>query len=170
MKNITLVLFVLGILLEASAFFIGYADHVPFLYRIILPTYYRANKGLEKLRDVKSLIPSDKGFIEISQLFKNVATKQNPPEIVERINPTEFLRKGAMQTFSADRVKEVIKVDVKLSNEQIVSWDLNEISTMVEALKSTNTFKWALMIFSLGVLIQVVGFLFGKKYSIKKSM
>jgi hypothetical protein len=166
MKNITLVLFVLGILVEAIAFFIGYADHVPFLFRIISPTYYRANKGLEKLRDVKSLMPPDKGFIEISQLFKNVAAKQNPSKIVERINPTEFIRKGAMQAFTADHVKEVIKVDVKLSNGQIVSWDLNEISLMVQALKLTNTFKWALIIFSLGVIIQLVGFLLGKKSGI----
>jgi len=164
MKNITLILFVFGILVEAIAFFIGYADQVPFLFRVISPTYYRASKGFEKLRDVKSLKPTDKGFIEISQLFKNVAAKQNPPEVVERINPTEFVRKGAMQAFTADRVKEVIKVDVKLSNGQAVSWDLNEISSMVKALKSTNTFKWALIIFSLGVLIQIIGFILWKKF------
>jgi len=166
MKNITLILFVSGIFVETIAFFIGYAEHVPFLYQVISPTYYCANKGFEKLRDVKLLKQTDKGFIQISQLFKDVAAKQNPAEVVERINPTEFIRKGAMQAFSTDRVKEVIKVGVKLSNGQTVDWDLNEISSMVKALKSTNTFQWALKIFSLGVLIQIIGFIIGKKFSI----
>ena len=165
MKNITLILFVFGIFIQASAFFIAYADYVPSLLRIISPAYYRANKGFEKLRDAKSLKPTDNGFIEISQFFKSVAAKQNPPDIVKKINPTEFIRKGAIQSFTANRAKEVIKVDVKLSNGQTVSWDLNEISSMVKDSKSTNTFKWALIIFSIGVLIQIIGFIVGRKFS-----
>ncbi len=161
MKNIALILFIFGIFVEALAFFIGYADHIPFLFRVISPTYYRLNKGLEKLRDVKRLKPTDKGFVEISQLFKEITAKQNPSEIIERINPTEFIRK---LTFSSDHTKEIIHVDVKLANGQTVSCDLSEIPTMVKALKSTNTFKLALVIFSLGVLMQIIGFIIGKKY------
>ena len=72
-ERITLFLFVIGIVFESLAFFIGYADHMPFLFRVISPTYYRVNKGYEKLRDDKVLKPADKGFVEISQLFKDVA-------------------------------------------------------------------------------------------------
>lgn len=166
MKNITLVLFVLGIFIETSAFFIGYADNFPFLFKIISPTYYNANKGLEKLCDFKSLTPSDKGFFEISKLFKSVAVKQNPPEIIEKINVIEFIRKNAKLSFTPDNVEEVIDVDVKLSDGQNVSWDFNKISLMVQSLKSTNIFKVAFIFFALGVFIQIIGFKLDKKSGI----
>ena len=156
--NLTLAMFLffLGIMVESLAFFVGHADHVPFVFRVISPTYYSANKGFEKLRDIKLLKPTDKGFVEISQLFKEIAVKQNSVDVIKKITPTEFTRKNAYQSFSTKRVKEVIKVEVKLSNGQVVDWDLNIISTMVKDLKSTNTFKIAMVIFAIGVFIQII--------------
>jgi len=162
MKHLPLFLFTIGVLLEISAFFIGYADHVPMVFRFISPSYFRAKEGLNKLTDQKSLEPSDKGFPEISELFKKVLLKQNPSEVIEKINPTKFVHKGAMLSFSTERAKEVIKVEVNLSNGQSVPWDINEITFLVNQLKSRNIFKWALLVFFTGVIIQGIGYKVGK--------
>ena len=161
MKHLPVLLFSLGLLIELSAFFIGTADYAPIVYKIISPSFYRANNGLEKLREKKVLETQDQGFHEISILFKSVAAKQNPPDVVKNIGITQFVRKGAMLAFSTDRAKEVIKVEVKLSNGQSVEWDLNEIESMVGGLKTANTFRWALGMFFVGALVQVIGFRIG---------
>ncbi len=163
MKHLPLLLFAIGILIEVAAFFIGYADYVPIVYKFISPSFYRANIGLERLSATEILEPQDLGFPEIAQLFKNVAAKQNPPDVVQKTQVTQFVRKGAALAFSTKRAKEVINIEVKLSNDQSVEWDLNEIAPMVDALKTSNTFYWALALFFVGVIIQVIGFLIGTK-------
>jgi len=158
MKYLPLTLFVLGLLIEVTAFFIVNADDVPLVYKIISPSFYRANNGLNMLRETKKLEQKDQGFPEIAQLFKNVAVKTNSPDVVDKIDVTQFIRKGAMLAFSSDRAKEVIKVEVIFSNGQSVNWDLNEIDSMVKDMKTSNVFRWALIMFFIGVLIQIIGF------------
>lgn len=163
MKHLPLLVFAIGLLIEVAAFFVGYADCVPVIYKVISPSYSLAINGLDKLREKKVLEPQYRGFIKISELFKNVASKQNKPEIVEKIEVTQFVKKGAMLAFSTERAKEVIKVEVKLSNGQSVEWDLNEIERMVANMKSSYTFWWAMAVFLVGVILQIIGFKIGTK-------
>lgn len=162
MRNLSSILFITGLVIEAIAFFIGYAESVPFVYRIISPAYYHANKGVDILSENRVLEPNDDGFQEIERLFKTVAQKQNPPEVINSLSALQFLKKNAAMTFSKDRAKEVISVEVKLSNGQSVNWDLNEISDLASQLKSSSLFYWALAIFLFGILIQVIGFRLGQ--------
>jgi hypothetical protein len=64
---------------------------------------------------------------------------------------TQFLVKSEKYKLSV--------VDVNLSNNKTVSWDLNEILSMVNHLKSDNTFKFGLGVFFMGVIIQLAGML-----------
>jgi len=157
-KYIPLLLFIIGLLIEMLAFFVGNAEFVPIIYKVVSPSYFRASSGLEKLQKEKSLEPQDHGFKEISDLFKLVALKQNKPEVVNKIEVDKFVKKGAKLAFNPERVSEKIEVEVKLSNGHIVKWDLNEIEPMVDNLKSPYIFYWALSLFLVGVVIQIIGF------------
>ncbi len=150
----------MGLVIEATAFLISQSDAIPVFYRILSPTYYYANNGISLLFEKQKLEPQDQGFDEISQMFKNIAATQNSAEILEQIKVTEFILKGGMLAFSETRAREVINVEVKLSNGQSLLWDMEEIRKLIDATKVTNIFHWTSVLFLIGIVIQIMGFLF----------
>lgn len=146
-----------GLFLEIAAFFIGNVSHISWLLPIIAPAYHRANVGYNKLNSDKLLESHDKGFTEISNLFIEIASKQNPPEVLKDISVIRFIRKGAVLGFSTESAREKIPVEIQLTNGQTVKWDMHEIKPLLDNLKSENIFKFAVGIFILGVSIQIIG-------------
>ena len=60
--------------------------------------------------------------------------------------------------FSANRAREQIPIEIHLSNGQTLNWNLDALNTKVVKLKSSHLFVWAIIIFIVGVVIQIIGF------------
>lgn len=163
MRYLTIGLLIFGLLLEIAAFAIGNTGHIPWLLPIIAPAYYRANVGYNKLNSDKLLESNDKGFTEISNLFIEIAAKQNSPEVLKNIKIIKFIRKGAVLGFSTDKAREKIPVEIQLTNGQTVEWDIHEIMLLVDNLKSKNIFIFAVIIFVFGVVVQITGIILAIK-------
>ena len=97
------------------------------------------------------------GFTEISNLFFEVIAEQNQPEVLKNLSIVEFTRNNAQLAFSKDNAKEKIPVDIKLSNGQTVKWDMYEIKSKIEKLKSNVIFEWATILFILGLISSITG-------------
>jgi hypothetical protein len=62
MKCISIILFVVGLLLECAAFFGDQAANIPFVMKIVAPAYVDAQAGMQTLAKEKTLEPDDQGF------------------------------------------------------------------------------------------------------------
>lgn len=79
MKNLSAILFITGLVIEAIAFFISNAEPVPFVYRIISPAYYHANKGIDIL--------SEKKVLESRECLENLwKSRKTTPAFLKNLN------------------------------------------------------------------------------------
>ena len=89
--------------------------------------------------------------------------EQNPPENTISISVLKFQREGARLTFSKKRTKEVIPIKVFISNGQEINWSYEKLMKNIEKFKKKNTFITSVIIFLLGVIIQIIGCIIGLK-------
>lgn len=157
--RIFVILFIIGLVIEIVAFSVNQMESIPFVVRIISPKYARASKGLEKLESSMVLTPSDEGFNEFQEIFLNLLRDRNPSEQIASISILKFQREGAGLVFSQKRTKEVIPVKVSISNRQEINWNLEDLIANIEKFKKQNTFVASIIIFLIGVIIQITGFI-----------
>lgn len=151
-------LFAIGLLLEIAAFLGGQADNIPYVSEIISPSYIEAIEGLKVLDKEMILYPKDHGFKQISKIFLEKAAEENPPEKLVKIVVLKIQRKGARLGFSERHAKEEIPIVFELSNGQKLEWQLEHLIESVNKIKADRTFKVASVIFILGVVLQIIGF------------
>jgi len=160
MKPSAFALFGLGLLFEICAFVVDRADHIPFVLSILASGYVAAQAGLGTLELEKSLSSEDKGFQELSELFKNELVERNPDEPIAFFLSVDRMERGnAILGFNQTRARERIPIKFFLSNGQEISWDLFELEERLEKNKSTRLFRAAVVIFLVGVVIQIKGFM-----------
>src|SRR5882724_13722536 len=72
-KAAIVALFILGHLVIMCGFLIEYADDVPWVYKLIAPTYSRASQGTRQLVESSghTLGYHDVGFCEVSNILSN---------------------------------------------------------------------------------------------------
>ncbi len=157
--RIFIILFIIGLAIEIVAFSVNQMENIPFVVKIISPKYARASNGLEKLGSSMVLTPSDEGFNEFQEIFLNLLRDQNPSEPIASISILKFQREGARLVFSQKRTKEVIPVKVFISNGQEINWNLEDLIANIEKFKKQNTFVTSIIIFLIGVIIQIIGFI-----------
>jgi len=144
------------------AFVVANAENIPFVYRILSPSYFNALNGLNNLSSKKILTPDDTGFIEISNILIGLLREQNSPEAVKNISVKKFVREDAFLSFSTENVKEIVPIEVHLSNDQNIKWDVQSLSLNIEKLKTSNIFLWSSIVFAIGVLIQIIAYMIEK--------
>jgi hypothetical protein len=158
--KLTLLLFVLGLVLEIAGFLLGAVEHIPFVLRFVSPDYLAANQGIKALEKGEALREPTSGFEQIASIFINEARSQNSPDIIAKIKVQQFRLAGSSGiAFGRAGVRETVPVTVTLSNGQEVSWELPDIKKKVEELKTSNLFIWGVVLFIAGVLFQIAGFL-----------
>jgi hypothetical protein len=69
LKKLPVILFFLGILIQLAALLGEHAEEIPFVIRIIAPSYYHANQGLKILEDKGSLDKDSEGYGTISKIL-----------------------------------------------------------------------------------------------------
>jgi len=158
MRRITIILFIVGLLFEFAAFFGDQAKNLPFVMRLVAPEYSHAQAGIYTLSTKKTLEPGERGFAVISEILFAQLRKKNKPEDVSRVSIQKFFRGTARIAFGQDRAREVIPIDVSLSNGQTLHWSLGSLTTEVDAMQNKNLFAYSLVVFLFGVFIQCIGF------------
>lgn len=158
MKRITAILFAVGLLLEFAGFFGDQSANIPFVLRLVAPRYTQAQAGLDMLAKNKILEPDQRGFSVLSELFLARLCEEIDPRQVAQTSVHKFTRGNAGLSFSTDRAKEVIPINVTLSNGKTLKWELSSLSNDVDALQNQSLFWLSLVVFFAGVTIQCVGF------------
>lgn len=159
MKRIVVILFVVGLLFEFGAFFVDQARNIPLVMKLIAPKYTQAQKGIQTLSAKKTLEPTDQGFSPISEVLLAKLRAENDPKQLDNISVQKFSRGNARLGFSTSRAREVIPINVLLSNGQTLEWNLASLTAQVDTLRSKNLFGVAAVVFLLGVAIQCAAFI-----------
>lgn len=163
MNKVAIILFILGVIFEIGAFFGSQAKNIPAVLRFIAPRYSKAVKGLNILDSQNVLNPGNKGFREIADVFINVASQKNEPEIISSITVLRIVREGAELRFSPKRAREVIPIKFELSNGQTVNWDLSYITEEVNKLEQRSIFRYSIWILIAGLIFMSLAFFLKKK-------
>ena len=165
MRRITIFLFLLGLLFEFAAFCGDQAKDIPPILRFIAPDYVNATAGIGILSTKKLLKAGDLGFKELSSAFLNKLMELNDPEEVSKVSVQVFKRGTARLGFSVDRAREVIPIQVEVSNGQTLEWSLESATEEVAKLEKQNLFRYSLVVFFTGALIQCIAFYLERKES-----
>ena len=156
MNKITRILFVAGLLLEIFAFLISNTSNLPWMHRLLSPTYYKAQKALQKLDSKKELIQTDYGFQEVIKKFREKAMEEGHPEVSE-IPVIKIVRGNPRMGFSANSAGVTTPIDFHLESGKTVGWYMEEIIEKIETLRTKNLFWWGASLFLIGIILQVVG-------------
>jgi len=101
MRKHTTILFLAGLLISAAGFMLGQATRIPFVLRIVSPSYWNAMAGYKKLSSNGTLAVGDKGFKEFARIKLQDLAKVNPPEKMEFCHIVSFsCEPGTMDIFS----------------------------------------------------------------------
>ena len=160
LTRIGIFLFVCGLVLEILGFVTSNSENIPIAASLLNPRYFRAASGWNKLKDKFLLQPNDPGFTELSNLFIERLQSFNPPGSLSGLSIQQINRSPDGLTVRGGTFRGAVpELEVHLSNGQVAPWPIPEAEDALESLKSRGVFIVSLVIFSAGVIMQVVGFL-----------
>ena len=154
MKKLTIVLFLLGVLLEALGIVVAFPKRFPFVLDLVASDYQRACLGLDSLSRRQELTPRSPGFEEIEELYFACLRDKNPPDVLKKIEITKITRTDIDSglAFTPSGTRSFIPIEIHLSNGQKDKWDLEILRAKVEDLKD---FFWAILVlWILGITLQ----------------
>ncbi len=173
MKKLSALLFFLGVSIQLCAMFGEHATEIPFVLKIIAPSYYHAGKGLETLLHKHFLGKSDDGFQEITPFIlkyfresSGISSSVTDLSIDDIILATESKigeqSMGAISTivFSFS----TIKTPIIGSNKGTMQFD--RLKDDVEQLKEPNILIFCFSLFALGTILDVIAFFIESSESI----
>ena len=163
MGRITVILFFIGILIEALAFIGSKAEDIPFVLSIVSPSYANAKDGLSEMERTMVLLPNQDGFIELSAIFYKNLVLWNPGRDVSSLSVVKITRKKANMTVGTLHAKEVVPLIFTMSNGQDLKWELGALMEDVNNLKAKHLFFTSIVVFVIGIGIQILGFILGRK-------
>ena len=164
MKKVNLTIFIIGILLTVSGFFLSKTDDYPFVLRIVSPEYEKGMKGIKTLESGKDLKPGMVGFKEIaiplSKRLKNSQTNEKMSGYDIKIIkwPTSIA-----QEFRTSGVKSVRKVEAECYDGTPVDTTMESLTKNVEKFKVKNLKWYSLGIFSIGLACSFISFFIERK-------
>ena len=156
MKKIGWGLIISGFLIGLFGFLGSNTANVPWMLRIMSPTYYQAKAGVAKLDKEKTLEKGDRGFKEIEAIFRLQSQKEGHPEF-SKIPLSKILRGDGGIGFSDRGANKYIDVHFILSDGRKIKWNLIEVKQNLEGLKSESIFAWSFGIFLIGGIISFAG-------------
>lgn len=159
MARITIVLFITGLILEALAFLGSHAENVPFVLSVVSPSFITANNGLKEMERTMVLTPNQRGFDELSALFLKQLALWNPDKDISTISVVKITRENPALVFGRLHAKEKVPLTFTLSNGQDLKWNLEALMKGVNNLKARRLFLASVIVFVIGIGIQILGFI-----------
>jgi len=174
-KKRAIVVLAAGILIQLAALFGEHATEIPFVFKIIAPSYCHAEKGVETLKGKGSLEKDDEGFDEISGLLVKVYTKlcktNLNPEYAEANIPIFNVNDIIIEGRGFALGKDVFRLSCSITNSVFfnspdhVNWELGDLEKSVEQLKKPNLLFFCFGMFLLGTVLDVAAFFMEAKNS-----
>ena len=151
------VIFFLGLLLVIAAFLGAQADRFPFVLNVISPDYMQAREGLRRMQSTLILDPRDPGFTQLAGIFLEELALENPPDEVASVSVVKIQRQQPLLDFSK-ATKEEVSVAFELSNGQTLEMSLDLLNVRVNQLKKGYVSVAAVVLFVVGIILQMKGF------------
>jgi hypothetical protein len=152
--NKSLLLFIIGVVLQVPSFLVSQADNLPWVSALIAPQYFNARKGVERLSQTGILRPGDSGFAHLQIVAMDRLKRDNDPRDLARISVAAF--RFGDTTVSPAGQRRNLRLD--LSNGQSVDLELTDIEERVALLKSGHFLAYSGLLFMLGLLLECGGF------------
>ena len=161
MRRLAVILFLLGLFLEIAAFFIGQANDIPLVIKIISPNSSKAEAGIRALKKSKHLTPNEYGFKQISEFFFDDIVSRGPSAKLADVS----LEKIRLQKYMYDNMDiwHTRPLTFELSNGKTYDWDIESLTGQINELKKGRLLKMACVIFFVGIVTQIVGFIIERK-------
>lgn len=162
-KGIATITMVLGILTMSGAFFIDHANRFPTLMKYLSPKYVKSKHAFRTLKRGETITPSTSGAKILSALFKNKVLKpNNPSQIHPWINQAKVSRIRLSQSRELNTKQGWTRpVYFKLGNRDRLQWSEKDLRNTIHDLRRKDLWFWSKVIFGLGILVELVGFILG---------
>jgi len=154
------ILFVFGILFGIVGFTFDNAEQIPVVYKVFLPKYNKEKEAIdyvENLNQGEKLQKNSMKFEILSQLILGNLAKNNS---IDAVQVSEIIKNGESGLTLGNIINRDISLRIILKKEEkyynfgISTHELNE---QIEEMKNKNVFNWSLFLFSLGVLLEIIG-------------
>ena len=177
-RAIPIILFVSGIAIQLAALFGEHAQEIPFVIKVIAPSYYRANTRIETLLKNRSLASTDEGFPEILRFLLNGAREWDNSQLPYEKLDFKVSNISCMGEFRAENTphgdvhftSDDIRFLISTVTNRFVDgaghfyktheyhYQLASLREKVEQFKQPNLLVFCFGMFILGTLIETVAF------------
>ena len=155
MKNrkISLILFIIGALIEVAAYCISNLEHIPFFDGLVERQSTEAATAVRSITKGTVLKPNDPGFKQISEIIASY-----DPHISRATDITEIRQVPNEGFWFSPDAAVKSPVSVVLNNSMTNRLYLEDIDRWVHAVRGRNTFIVSLIVFALGLIVSMAGF------------
>lgn len=144
-KKIRAFLFWAGIFITIISFFVDKVDKFPFMVPIIAPAYIKAAKGIKILETKKQLVPSDEGFTELEQVYRE--------ELKEPVEGKEIKRFFNRDVKVIGYTDDEHPISVEFSENKTLPWGLDTAKRKIEVLKDRRQTIFVSVLFFIGICL-----------------
>ena len=174
MKNLRLILFFTGMAIELVALMGEHAAEIPFVMRIVAPSYYDGNIGIQKLEQGATLTQTDKGIRTIEKLLiksylEDVSTNWNRPIPKDLSEPLFISKVWTVSSASLNGQRQGVRISFTMQSKTgrlpVYHGDktfntplLDSLKSEVEELKEPNILIFCFGMFAFGCVLEIIAF------------
>ncbi len=177
MKKLPIVLFFSGLAIQFAALLGEHTTEIPFVLKIVAPSYCRAQVGLDTLMKNRILVNTNEGFRELAHcLILNMYELHHTPKNkaldfkIESISCLgTWLSEGTThgeETYTGDDIRYtlstvtngIIDYAGRIQHSSEFHYHLAVLREKVEKLKKPNILSFCLGMFFIGSIIEIVAF------------
>lgn len=151
-------LFWIGLLITMAGFIIGQSTRIESLSSIVSPRYADASAGIKTLIQNDMIRPGQRGFSELEEMYLAMLASENDHEKLKGVAVTKFagVANSISMVGSGQNDDGGMPVKVYLANGDVLPWGTGNIDRKIASLKDEGVLLWSSVVFSLGVLMQIL--------------
>lgn len=151
-------LFWIGLLISIIGFLLAQSTRIEPLSSLVSPGYAHASAGIKTLTEDGALEPGQRGFNELAEMYFVMPASEHDREKLKEITITKFagVADSVSVMGSGKNDDEGMPVKVYLSNGDVLTWGTGNIDKHISSLKDEGVLLWSSVVFSLGVLVQIL--------------
>jgi len=147
---------IIGIIITIAGWVASNLAHFPVAYRMVAPHYANAMVALEKMQGRDFILKKgDRGFTEISEILKRLASKD--PDLAISGIRTMASGYGAVKFPEGVKLVEYLRLEVQAAHSPPQTWEVGGLEEVVRKTYLTlNVFLWGGVIFGVGILLSLI--------------
>jgi hypothetical protein len=155
MRNL---LFGIGLVISIAGFLVGQSTRIEMLLSVVSPAYANASAGRKQLVQSGTLLPGQRGFIELQAMILDILSTENSRSALSNITVARFVSTPNSIRMPGPGPNDDggMAIDAHLSNGQTVAWSAGNADKRIVALKDRGVVLFSSIIFIFGVVVQLV--------------